>query len=124
MIADHDDYIATAPEELRPLLVRLRSQLARALPGAEEVIAYKMPGFRIGAGHRGLCRVQQAMRSLCIACRDQDVCRRHCGGRAQGYQDRRHILAAPADTCGAGEEARIGVEARLRGLGSGIAPGA
>src|SRR5688572_13392545 len=46
--ADHDAYIAEAPEDLRPLLVRLRAQLARALPDAEEVIAYKMPGFRIG----------------------------------------------------------------------------
>src|SRR5688572_33115357 len=48
MFADHDAYIAEAPEHLRPLLVRLRAQLARALPDAEEVIAYKMPGFRIG----------------------------------------------------------------------------
>ena len=48
MIADHDAYIAEAPENLRPLLVRLRAQLADALPDAEEVIAYKMPGFRIG----------------------------------------------------------------------------
>ncbi len=48
MFADHDAYIAEAPEDLRPLLVRLRSQLVRALPDAEEVIAYKMPGFRIG----------------------------------------------------------------------------
>jgi uncharacterized protein YdhG (YjbR/CyaY superfamily) len=48
MVADHDAYIAEAPKDLRPLLVRLRAQLARALPDAEEVIAYKMPGFRIG----------------------------------------------------------------------------
>jgi len=48
MSADHDAYIAQAPEDLRPLLVRLRAQLARALPDAEEIIAYKMPGFRIG----------------------------------------------------------------------------
>lgn len=48
MFADHDAYIAEAPEDLRPLLVRLRAQLARALPDAEEIIAYKMPGFRIG----------------------------------------------------------------------------
>jgi uncharacterized protein YdhG (YjbR/CyaY superfamily) len=48
MPADHDTYIAEAPPELRPLLVRLRAQLARALPDAEEIIAYKMPGFRIG----------------------------------------------------------------------------
>lgn len=48
MFADHDAYIAEAPEGLRPLLGRLRAQLASALPDAEEVIAYKMPGFRIG----------------------------------------------------------------------------
>lgn len=48
MIADHDAYIAEAPEDLRPLLVRLRAQLAGALPDADEVVAYKMPGFRIG----------------------------------------------------------------------------
>lgn len=48
MVADHDAYIAGIPEDLRPLLVRLRAELARALPEAEEVIAYKMPGFRIG----------------------------------------------------------------------------
>jgi len=46
--ADHDAYIAAAPKELRPLLVQLRAQLAHALPDAEEIIAYKMPGFRIG----------------------------------------------------------------------------
>ncbi|HRE82832.1 MAG TPA: DUF1801 domain-containing protein [Opitutaceae bacterium] len=48
MFADHDAYIAAAPEDLRPLLIRLRAQLTRALPDAEEIIAYKMPGFRIG----------------------------------------------------------------------------
>lgn len=48
MFADHDTYIAKAPSELRPLLLRLRAELAAALPDAEEVIAYKMPGFRIG----------------------------------------------------------------------------
>ena len=47
-IADHDAYIASAPETLRPLLAQLRVQLARTLPDAEEIIAYNMPGFRIG----------------------------------------------------------------------------
>ena len=46
--ADHDAYIATAPEHLRPLLDNLRKQLSQALPDAEEVIAYNMPGFRVG----------------------------------------------------------------------------
>lgn len=48
MSVDHDAYIAAAPEELRPLLARVRAQLARTLPDAEEVISYKMPGFRLG----------------------------------------------------------------------------
>lgn len=46
--ADHDAYIAAAPEVFRPLLAGLRARLAEALPEAEEVIAYDMPGFRIG----------------------------------------------------------------------------
>ena len=48
MITGHDAYIAAAPENLRSLLVRLRTHLAAALPDAEEVIAYSMPGFMIG----------------------------------------------------------------------------
>lgn len=44
----HDAYIAAAPEPMRPVLTRLRARLAEALPNAEEVIQYDMPGFRIG----------------------------------------------------------------------------
>ncbi|MEL7186082.1 MAG: DUF1801 domain-containing protein [Pseudomonadota bacterium] len=47
-IADHDAYIAAAAEPLRPLLIQLRTIVASTLPDAEEIIAYKMPGFRIG----------------------------------------------------------------------------
>lgn len=47
-IADHDAYIAAAPERFRPSLERLRALLTRALPEAEEVVAYNMPGFSIG----------------------------------------------------------------------------
>ena len=47
-IVDHDAYIAAAPEPLQPLLTQLRSTVADVLPDAEEIIAYKMPGFRIG----------------------------------------------------------------------------
>jgi uncharacterized protein YdhG (YjbR/CyaY superfamily) len=46
--ADHDGYIAAAPERFRPALERLRAVLAGALPDAEEIVAYDMPGFRIG----------------------------------------------------------------------------
>lgn len=47
-IADHDAYIAAAPEPFRPSLERLRALLGRTLPEAEEIVAYNMPGFRIG----------------------------------------------------------------------------
>lgn len=46
--ANHDAYIAAAPDALRPLLVELRKSLAAALPDAEELIAYDMPGFGFG----------------------------------------------------------------------------
>lgn len=46
--ADHDAYIAAAPERHRPLLVRLRRQLAEALPDAEDLVLYDMPGFGFG----------------------------------------------------------------------------
>jgi uncharacterized protein YdhG (YjbR/CyaY superfamily) len=45
---DHDAYIAAAPEPFQPSLRRVRATLARALPEAEEVVAYDMPGFRVG----------------------------------------------------------------------------
>jgi uncharacterized protein YdhG (YjbR/CyaY superfamily) len=44
---NHDAYIAAAPEQFRAMLGRLRAQLSRALPGAEEVMKYDMPGFQI-----------------------------------------------------------------------------
>jgi len=46
--ADHDAYIAAAPEVFQPLLGQLRAQLATALPDAEELVAYNMPGFGFG----------------------------------------------------------------------------
>ncbi|HEY8356711.1 MAG TPA: DUF1801 domain-containing protein [Ramlibacter sp.] len=45
---DHDAYIAAAPEALRPQLVVVRDRLKRALPDAEEVMQYGMPGFKSG----------------------------------------------------------------------------
>lgn len=45
---DHESYITAAPEQFRPLLSHMRSQLARALPDADELIMYDMPGFGYG----------------------------------------------------------------------------
>ncbi len=44
---DHDAYIAAAPQPFRPMLRQLRDWLSQALPGAEEVMMYGMPGFQI-----------------------------------------------------------------------------
>ncbi len=44
---NHDAYIAAAPEQFRAALRQLRAQLSRALPDAEEVMKYDMPGFQI-----------------------------------------------------------------------------
>jgi hypothetical protein len=44
---NHDAYIAAAPEQFRSMLGQLRAQLSRALPDAEEVMKYDMPGFQI-----------------------------------------------------------------------------
>lgn len=46
--ADHDAYIAAAPEVFQPLLTALREQIATTIPDAEEIIAYDMPGFGFG----------------------------------------------------------------------------
>lgn len=46
--ADHDAYIAAAPEPFQAPLRELRAQLAQTLPDAEEIISYNMPGFQIG----------------------------------------------------------------------------
>lgn len=46
--SDHDAYIAAATEALQPLLIQLRTELCKALPDAEEIIAYDMPGFGFG----------------------------------------------------------------------------
>ena len=46
-IFDHDAYIAAAPEAFRATLTHLRDLLARTLPGAQEIVAYDMPGFAV-----------------------------------------------------------------------------
>lgn len=47
-ILNHDAYIVAAPEALRPHLAVVRDRLKRALPDAEEVMQYGVPGFRSG----------------------------------------------------------------------------
>ncbi len=42
-----DEYIATHPEEAQATLQRVRSAIRKALPGAEEVISYQMPAYKL-----------------------------------------------------------------------------
>lgn len=43
-----DGYIATSPPKVRPILKRIRKTIREAAPQAEEIISYRMPGFRQG----------------------------------------------------------------------------
>jgi uncharacterized protein YdhG (YjbR/CyaY superfamily) len=42
-----DEYFNTVPENVRPLLEKLRKTILKAAPGAEEVISYQMPALRL-----------------------------------------------------------------------------
>jgi uncharacterized protein YdhG (YjbR/CyaY superfamily) len=45
-----DEYITAQPEAAQVALQLVRSTLHKALPGAEEVIAYKIPAYRLPGG--------------------------------------------------------------------------
>jgi uncharacterized protein YdhG (YjbR/CyaY superfamily) len=42
-----DDYIASQPEALQGVLARVRSAIRKAVPGAEEMISYKIPTYKL-----------------------------------------------------------------------------
>jgi uncharacterized protein YdhG (YjbR/CyaY superfamily) len=42
-----DDYLAAQPEATRRILSRVRSAIRKAMPGAEEVISYKIPAYKL-----------------------------------------------------------------------------
>lgn len=45
--ASIDEYIASAPAVVRPILEKIRRTIASAAPSAQEVISYRMPAFRL-----------------------------------------------------------------------------
>ncbi len=45
-----DEYIASQPEAARGVLGRVRSTIRRAVPGAEEVISYQIPAYKLLGG--------------------------------------------------------------------------
>jgi uncharacterized protein YdhG (YjbR/CyaY superfamily) len=42
-----DEYIASQPETVQGILKRVRSTIRKAVPGAEEVISYKIPMYKV-----------------------------------------------------------------------------
>jgi len=45
-----DEYIATHPGDVQAILQRVRSTIRKAVPGAEEVISYQLPAYRLHGG--------------------------------------------------------------------------
>jgi uncharacterized protein YdhG (YjbR/CyaY superfamily) len=42
-----DEYIAASPDAAQATLQRVRSTIRKALPGAEEIISYQMPAYKL-----------------------------------------------------------------------------
>jgi uncharacterized protein YdhG (YjbR/CyaY superfamily) len=47
---DVDEYISSQPETAQVALQLVRRTLRKALPGAQEVISYKIPAYRLNGG--------------------------------------------------------------------------
>ena len=45
--ASVDEYIASQSEDVQGVLKRVRSAIRKALPGADEVISYKIPTYKL-----------------------------------------------------------------------------
>jgi uncharacterized protein YdhG (YjbR/CyaY superfamily) len=45
-----DEYIASQPEVAQGVLERVRSTIRKAVPGAEEVISYQIPTYKLQGG--------------------------------------------------------------------------
>jgi uncharacterized protein YdhG (YjbR/CyaY superfamily) len=43
-----DDYIASQPEAVQAILVRVRAAIRKAVPRAEESISYNIPTYKLG----------------------------------------------------------------------------
>src|ERR1044072_8136887 len=41
-----DEYIATSPPDVQPVLQRIRATIRKAVPDAQETISYRMPTFK------------------------------------------------------------------------------
>ena len=48
--ASVDQYIASQPEPVRPVLEKVRAAIRKALPKAEETISYQIPAYKLPVG--------------------------------------------------------------------------
>jgi uncharacterized protein YdhG (YjbR/CyaY superfamily) len=46
-----DEYITRYPEEVQAILQRVRRTIRKAVPGAEEVISYQIPTYKLHGGY-------------------------------------------------------------------------
>ena len=49
-----DEYIRSHPKAVQSVLQRVRSVIRKAVPGAEEVISYQMPAYKLPVGASSL----------------------------------------------------------------------
>ena len=45
-----DEYIAAQPEDVQVILERVRGAIRRAVPGADELISYQIPTYKLHGG--------------------------------------------------------------------------
>ncbi len=57
-----EEYISAAPKECRPLLKKIRAEIATRVPAAEEAISYNIPAFKTSSRSRD---ADQADRQHC-----------------------------------------------------------
>jgi uncharacterized protein YdhG (YjbR/CyaY superfamily) len=43
-----DEYVASLPERVRPVMERIRGSIRSVVPGVDETISYQMPTFTLG----------------------------------------------------------------------------
>jgi len=69
-----DEYIKNSPEEVRPILEKIRRTIRKTVPGAAEAISYQMPTFKLNGrnlvhfaawkGHIGLYPLPSGMEAF------------------------------------------------------------
>jgi uncharacterized protein YdhG (YjbR/CyaY superfamily) len=69
-----DDYIAAQPADVQPTLRRVRASIRKAMPGADEMLTYKIPTYKVNgaaaiyfAGWKAHYSIYPATRTLIAA---------------------------------------------------------